>query len=74
MRKNDPVDIRCGDPYFLGYDFFVEDKDVNEIIDFIKETLKKHKQPFMSINTLNVDYECKLWNKEMIEECIKKGY
>ena len=73
-ERNDPVDIKCGGPYILGYDFFVEDNNVDEVKEFIKIKLKEYRQPLMGISVIDVNYDCKVWDKEMIEKCIKNGY
>lgn len=73
-EENDIVDIRCGGPRILGYDFYVEDDKVDELIEFIKDCLKKYKQPLMRISTIK-DVTCtKIWDKDNIEKCIKEGY
>ena len=73
-ERNDIVDIKCGGPHILGYDFYVEDENVNELIEFIKEMLKKYKQPLMRISTIKNVTCTKTWDKENIEKCIKEGY
>lgn len=73
-EENDIVDIKCGGPRILGYDFYVEDENVDDMIIFIKEMLKKYNQPLMDIKTI-LDVTCTyVWNKENIEKCIKEGY
>ena len=32
---NDPVDIRCGGPLYLGFDFFVKKEETDEMIEYI---------------------------------------
>lgn len=73
-EENDIVDIKCGGPRILGYDFYVEDKKVDELIEFVKETLKKYHQPLMGINTIKNVTCTKTWDKENIEKCIREGY
>lgn len=36
---NDPVDVRCGGPEYLGFDFNVRKEDSKEMLNFIKEAL-----------------------------------
>ena len=73
-EENNIIDIKCGGPRILGYDFFVEDEKVDDLIVFIKETLRKYHQPLMSIRTIQ-DVKCSdTWDKDMIEQCIKEGY
>lgn len=72
-ERNDPVDIKCGGPEYLGFDFFVNDADVDEIIEFIKSELNKNELPLISIES----YDCpdtSAWTKENISACIKEGY
>lgn len=37
---NDPVDVRCGGPDFLGFDFFVRQEETDYMMQAIKITLK----------------------------------
>ena len=30
-ERNDPVDIRCGGPDYLGFDFYVKDEEVGYV-------------------------------------------
>lgn len=72
-ERNDPVDIRCGGPVTLGFDFFVNDEEADDMISFIKKELNKNKLPLMAIN----HYQCQdttPWTKEMIRNCIREGY
>lgn len=72
---NDPVDIRCGGPEYLGFDFFVKEDEVKEMAVFIADTMNKYGVPLEGINvvedtlTLNED---KVWTKERIDACIQK--
>ena len=72
-ERNDPIDIRCGGPITLGFDFFVKDEETDDMISFIREELKKNNRPLMAIN----HFACGVitpWTKEMISQCIKEGY
>lgn len=77
-ERNDTVDIRCGGPLFLGYDFYVNDEDLDSIVEDIQKQLKKNHQPCMNIYWVDIPEEkvekYKLWNKDSIRECIKVGY
>lgn len=76
-EHNDSVDIRCGGPAMLGYDFGVSpDENEEDIKKFLKETVKKYHQPFISVSTYKQkNFPVKhLWTKERMEACIKKGY
>ena len=72
---NDPVDIRCGGPEYLGFDFFVKKEETEYMQLFIRETLK-----VLEIPLTNMYASCKnmkkpsnkLWTKERIVEAISK--
>lgn len=75
-ERNDPVDIRCGGPAILGYDFFVStDENIEEIEKFLEECVKNYKRGFMGISHRKVeDFPVKrLWTKERMEACIKNS-
>ena len=38
---NDPVDIKCGGPYYLGFDFFVRRHEEQEMVKFIIATIEE---------------------------------
>lgn len=71
---NDPVDIRCGGPEYLGFDFFVKEDEIKEMAVFIAETLNKYNVPLAGMNVVGVStmlVDDKVWTKEKIDECIK---
>ena len=71
--KNDPVDIRCGGADILGYDFFVDEKEKQELSGVIRSTIEELKLPLMGINIPDKTYlldEKDVWRKERIVECI----
>lgn len=73
--KNDPVDIRCGGPQYLGFDFYISKKDAVEMLEFIKKSLKENNVPVIDIDIMD---ETELaagyvWTKEKIEKCIKEN-
>lgn len=71
-KPNDSVDIKCGGPVSLGFDFYVDkEKPVEEIVAFIKKELKKNNLPLMSIITREYRFVSKLWTKKDIVKCIK---
>lgn len=72
-ERNDLVDVKCGGPITLGFDFFVNDTNVGDMIDFIKEELHRNKLPLMHISHKDC-IETTAWTKEMIRDCIKGGY
>lgn len=71
---NDPVDVRCGGPEYLGFDFYVPVEQTLEMQKFIAVTLESFQVPVISIYksdefTLR---EKEVWNKARIVESIKK--
>lgn len=71
---NDPVDIRCGGPEYLGFDFFVKQEDVQEMMHYIILLLARLEVPMLSIyegDSLTVKSE-DVWTKERIVEAVKK--
>lgn len=72
---NDPVDIRCGGPDYLGFDFFVKKEEATEMASFIADTLDKYGVPLAGLNVygnIHMLAEDKVWTKKRIEACIKK--
>ena len=72
---NDPVDIRCGGPEYLGFDFFVKEEEVKEMAVFIADTMNKYGVPLNGMNVVGAPVslsENKIWTKERIESCIQK--
>lgn len=68
--ENDPVDIRCGGPGFLGFDFYVLTEQVDEMETFTRETLKELEVPLMGfqrLETVELPKE-KVWTKRRIAE------
>ena len=52
--KNDSVDIRCGGPSYLGFDFNVPKDKLEEMKRFVIESLKIFEVPIQNIyNTGN---------------------
>ena len=73
-ERNDWDDIRIGGPMWLGFDFVVKDDiDKAELRQFLEEKLKQYGRPIVSIEMFDLS-EPKTWTKEMMEECIKRGY
>ena len=71
--ENDPVDIRCGGPGFLGFDFFVLTEKVDEMETFTRMALQECEIPiqgFQRLETIDLPEE-KVWTKERIVESIK---
>ena len=75
-KQNDSVDIRCGGPAILGYDFGVSpDDNINELKKLIEGWCRKYRRGFIGISTnTNDEFPVKhLWSLERIEECIKEN-
>ena len=71
-ERNDEYYKYGGAPY-TGYDFYVEPTDL-DILSFIQSKIREYKQPFISAQISGGHVVKKLWTREMIAECIKKGY
>ena len=71
---NDPVDIRCGGPNYLGFDFNVEKNKVDKMKKFIIVTLDEFGIPLASMySSGEFDMaEEEVWTKERIVKEIKK--
>ena len=69
-EKNDLVDVKCGGPQYLGFDFYVDDFDDEEIENFIRRTLKKYGHNCIGITVKEVSVP-KVWTAQEIEDCIK---
>ena len=69
-KKNDPVDVKCGGPAYLGFDFWVKDSEKEEMKSYIIESLKDFNIPIASIYYNGEDDRPlrSIWTKEMILE------
>jgi len=74
LVPNDRVDIKAGGPPMLGFDFYVLDEERNEMMDFIKQELRKY--GFwawgVSVKGRNLQLVGQLWTKEMISKEIEE--
>lgn len=71
-EKNDEVDIRCGGPQYLGFDFVVDDSENDkELYDFLKVKLKENGHSCLGIKIYDIP-EYKIWTREEMEKCIKE--
>lgn len=72
--RNDPVDVRAGGPEWLGFDFYVDEKSSDEMIKFIKVSLKHLNIPLVSIGVIDtlVMSSGDVWNKERILESLNR--
>lgn len=66
-QKNDQVDYRCGGPLYLGFDFYIKDK---ELISFIVDKLEKYNCPILKMVRSDSDVPAE-WTKKLIEKEIK---
>jgi hypothetical protein len=74
VKENDSVDIRCGGPRTLGFDFFVHaDEDADDLENFLRAELRKNRLPCMSIFISEPRFsDAKLWTRAKMAACIKK--
>ena len=76
-QENDPADIRIGGAEYLGYDFYVESTQVEEMKKYIIETCKNLKVPIINIyydnTTLYSREPSKIWTKEKIKKSIQRN-
>ena len=71
--SNDPVDIRCGGPEYLGFDFNVKEEQTEEMKKFIAVTLKTLEVPLANLyvsGTIDLS-EKDVWTKERIVKAVK---
>ena len=70
---NDPVDVRCGGPEYLGFDFNVRQEQTEEMKKFITVTLKSLEVPLVNLYVSGVIdlNEKDVWTKEKIFKVIK---
>ena len=72
--SNDPVDVRCGGPVMLGFDFCMDaELTPKEIRAFIVQELKKANKPCEG--NINIDgpfWHDSFWTKEQVAKCIKE--
>ena len=73
--ENDPVDIRCGGPGYLGFDFNVAKEQKDEMKEYIVETLVQYKVPVLSIYASGdmLLSEEKVWTREAIKKVIQNA-
>lgn len=75
VKENDRVDIRCGGPQYLGFDFYVDaDEKPDAIRKFVQDCLKKegindYLHLFVDSTTSEVPH---IWTRDQIIECIRK--
>lgn len=71
---NDPVDIRCGGPEYLGFDFFVKEEETEHMLKFIAVTLESLEVPLKHLYVQgNRELSPQnIWDKKRIVEAIQK--
>lgn len=69
---NDPVDVRCGGPEYLGFDFNVREEQTEEMKIFIAATLKEFEIPLASMYVYDIIdlTENNVWTKERIIKAV----
>ena len=65
--------LHFGGPMYLGYDFYVEDENVDKIVELIKDELRNNNQPLVDIRVIDTK-EKTIWTEDMIKKEIKNGY
>ena len=71
---NDSVDIHCGGPIFLGFDFYVPHNKAQEMLLFIEEALKEFNIPLINLFVEKEEMIDKknVFTKERIVAILKK--
>ncbi len=69
---NDPVDVRCGGPDFLGFDFFVRQEETDYMMQAIKIALEQFKVPLRNLNVVGIvnKKESEVWTRNKIVRAI----
>lgn len=74
VKENDRVDIKCGGPQYLGFDFYINPDDKKKALSVVKEEIDKRDFPMSRV------YECgtvlieekNVWTIEKIIKCIRE--
>jgi len=72
-EKNDPVDIRCGGPLMLGFDFYIDASlPEKEVIGWLRKALIEAGHNCSRIGALGLRYIPKkdLWTQKKIWACM----
>ena len=69
---NDPVDVRCGGPDFLGFDFFVRQEETDYMKQAIKIALEQFKVPLRNMYVVGIvnKKESEVWTRNKIVRAI----
>ena len=51
---NNPANIMSGEPYYLGFDFFIKKDDINEMIKFVSLVLNELDVPLINMTILSI--------------------
>lgn len=76
VKHNDPVDIRCGGPTVLGFDFYVEEgifkgKKITTIERSVRDWLAKEDISHMGVFVREIK-PYKIWNKDAMLKCMRE--
>ena len=72
-KPNDRVDISCGGPGVLGFDFYIDvDEDVEKMKKWLENEIKKNDLPLMGILVEEITDDKNPWTKKMMSKCIKE--
>lgn len=71
-KKNDKEDVKCGGPLYLGFDFYVLEDKVDEMLSYVKQTFEDLGLYYERIyaNKDAIYLRTKAWDKESIYNCI----
>ena len=69
-RENDPVDVRCGGPQYLGFDFTVQADQANAIAVRVRTELDTARVKYIRVHTTQeFETQDRCWDLcEIIEE------
>ena len=68
---NNPANIMSGEPYYLGFDFFIKKDDINEMIKFVSLVLNELDVPLINMTILgekDLNNDDILTKKEIVKE------
>ena len=77
VEENDLLDIRCGGPAYLGYDFYVDaDQTSKEVTQFLETVFKELNRSYRSLYVSEGTYEVNkdhVWTFEKMKDYITKN-
>ena len=77
VKANDSVDIKCGGPRFLGFDFWVDaEENPEKVAKWIDKQLAKYGLPCIHVGWGNPVEKTKesIWTYERMEKEIANNY